>query len=232
MMPADVGPAAAGPGMAAIHTRIAAIQARLDSMVPGAGSAFQLPGTQAPTPTDGRGAAVPIAPNGTLGTPAPAPAPATTAAAPSAAGAGPTTAASGVGAVDPSRLPEAARAWLPSIERAATEAGIDPALFTALVQHESNFRQQTVSHAGAIGLAQLMPGTAEWLGVDPHDPEANLDGGARYLKEQLDRFGQVDLALAAYNAGPNRVTQAGGIPRITETQLYVERVMSTWEQLR
>jgi soluble lytic murein transglycosylase-like protein len=88
------------------------------------------------------------------------------------------------------------------------------------------------SHAGAIGLAQLMPGTAAGLGVDPTDPLQNLQGGARYLREQLDRFGTPELALAAYNAGPNRVAQAGGIPRITETQTYVRRVLDTWEQLR
>lgn len=130
------------------------------------------------------------------------------------------------------KLPGAAGRWLPDIERAALDAGIDPALLAAVVRHESNFDQGVVSHAGAIGLAQLMPGTADWLGVDPHDPQQNLEGGARYLKEQLDRFGSPDLALAAYNAGPNRVAQAGGVPRIPETLAYVDRVMDTWEHLR
>jgi hypothetical protein len=129
-----------------------------------------------------------------------------------------------------SKLPAAGQAIAGSIEAAAREAGIDPALLAAVVRHESNFDQSVVSHAGAIGLAQLMPGTAEWLGVNPHDPEQNLRGGARYLREQLDRFGSVDLALAAYNAGPNRVAQAGGVPQIQETQIYVERVLGTYQE--
>ncbi len=130
------------------------------------------------------------------------------------------------------RLPEAGQRWAAAIERAANDAGVDPALLAALVQHESGFRPDAVSHAGAIGLAQLMPGTAAGLGVNPRDPEENLAGGARYLREQLDRFGDVRLALAAYNAGPGRVSRAGGIPRITETQNYVERVTSTYDRLR
>ena len=76
------------------------------------------------------------------------------------------------------------------------------------------------------GLAQLMPGTARDLGVDPNDPFANLEGGARYLREQLDRFdGDLEKALAAYNAGPGRVIRANGVPRIRETQLYVAAIM-------
>jgi len=211
MMPAGVAPTGAGEAMATIQTRIAAIQARLEGLVPATqDAAFELPTAR-------------TAANGNL---------AEAASFVTAAAGDATTATGGATTVDPSRLPDAARAWLPSIEQAARSAGVDPALLTALVQHESNFDQSTVSHAGAIGLAQLMPGTAEWMGVDPHDPQANLAGGARYLKEQLDRFGEVDLALAAYNAGPNRVTQAGGIPRIAETQAYVQRVLNTWEQLR
>jgi soluble lytic murein transglycosylase-like protein len=139
---------------------------------------------------------------------------------------------SGVAGAWAQRLPEAGRRWAGAIEQAATEAGVDPALLAALVQHESGFDPSVVSHAGAIGLAQLMPGTADGLGVDPSDPLGNLRGGARYLREQLDRFGSPELALAAYNAGPTRVAQAGGIPRIAETQAYVPRVLSTWEQLR
>ena len=76
------------------------------------------------------------------------------------------------------------------------------------------------------GLAQLMPGTARYLGVNPDDPFANLEGGARYLREQMDRFdGDIEKALAAYNAGPGRVIAAGGIPRIRETQGYVAAIM-------
>jgi len=127
-------------------------------------------------------------------------------------------------------LPEHGRQHAADIDAAAREAGVDPALLAAVVRHESNFDQSTVSHAGAIGLAQLMPGTADWLNVDPHDPVQNLRGGATYLREQLDRFGSVDLALAAYNAGPNRVAQAGGIPQIAETQAYVPRVIATYQE--
>jgi soluble lytic murein transglycosylase-like protein len=146
-----------------------------------------------------------------------------------AAASAPATAGPGTWA---DRLPVTGQRWAGAIEQAARDAGIDPALLAALVRHESNFDPDVRSHAGAIGLAQLMPGTAAALGVDPTDPVQNLRGGARYLREQLDRFGTPELALAAYNAGPNRVAQAGGIPRITETQTYVRRVLDTWEQLR
>ncbi|MFA6219061.1 MAG: lytic transglycosylase domain-containing protein [Erythrobacter sp.] len=103
---------------------------------------------------------------------------------------------------------------------------LSPALIEALVWQESRWRATAVSPVGARGLAQLMPGTARELGVDPSDPFANLEGGARYLREQLDRFdGDLERALAAYNAGPGRVLQAGGIPRIRETQTYVAAIM-------
>lgn len=103
---------------------------------------------------------------------------------------------------------------------------LSPTLIEALVWQESRWRAGAVSHAGARGLAQLMPGTARELGVDPDDPFQNLEGGARYLREQLDRFdGDLERALAAYNAGPGRVIRAGGIPRIRETQLYVAAIM-------
>ena len=83
-----------------------------------------------------------------------------------------------------------------------------------------------------MGLAQLMPATAAGLGVDAWDPHQNLVGGARYLRIQLERFGAADLALAAYNAGPNRVEAAGRtIPNITETQVYVLRVLDRFQQL-
>ena len=128
-------------------------------------------------------------------------------------------------------LPEAGRPWAAQIEAAAHEAGVDPRLLAALTWAESGFRPDAGSHAGAQGLTQLMPGTAAGLGVDPLDPAQNLRGGARYLRAQLDRFGSVELALAAYNAGPGRVAQAGGIPRIAETQAYVPRVLGYYQQL-
>ncbi|HSK98199.1 MAG TPA: lytic transglycosylase domain-containing protein, partial [Euzebyales bacterium] len=121
--------------------------------------------------------------------------------------------------------------WLPHIERIARRNDLDPRLLTALVKQESGFRADAGSPAGAIGLTQLMPGTARELGVDPYDPLANLEGGARYLRSQLDRFGSVPLALAAYNAGPGRVAATGGIPRITETQNYVRNVMAFYADL-
>lgn len=130
------------------------------------------------------------------------------------------------------RLPEAGRPWAGAIEQAATAAGVEPALLAALVQAESGFDASARSGAGAIGLGQLMPATARGLGVDPTDPQQNLNGAARYLRAQLDRFGSVDLALAAYNAGPGRVAQAGGVPRIAETQAYVRRVTASYELLR
>ncbi len=103
---------------------------------------------------------------------------------------------------------------------------LSPALIEALVWQESRWRADAVSHAGARGLAQLMPGTARDLGVDSNDPFANLEGGARYLRQQLDRFdGDLEKALAAYNAGPGRVIRSGGIPRIGETRAYVAAIM-------
>ena len=107
----------------------------------------------------------------------------------------------------------------------AIEEGIDPDLFVRLVRQESSFNPDARSLAGAIGLAQLMPGTASYLGVDPTDPIQNLRGGARYLRQQLDEFGSVPLALAAYNAGPGNVRKYGGIPPFKETQGYVSRIL-------
>ena len=104
---------------------------------------------------------------------------------------------------------------------------LSPTLIEALVWQESRWNAAAVSPKGAQGLAQLMPGTARYLGVDPRDPYANLEGGARYLREQLNRFdGDLEKALAAYNAGPGRVARAGGIPRIRETQHYVAAIMT------
>ena len=103
---------------------------------------------------------------------------------------------------------------------------LSPALIEAMVWQESRWNASARSPVGARGLAQLMPGTARDLGVDPDDPFANLEGGARYLREQMDRFdGNLEKALAAYNAGPGRVIAAGGIPRIRETQTYVSSIM-------
>lgn len=108
----------------------------------------------------------------------------------------------------------------------AARFDLSPALIEALVWQESRWRVGALSPVGARGLAQLMPGTARELGVNAGDPFANLEGGARYLRAQMDRFGgDVEKALAAYNAGPGRVLRSGGVPRIRETQAYVAAIM-------
>ncbi len=117
--------------------------------------------------------------------------------------------------------------WQARVAELAAKYDISPALFEALVWQESRWREGARSPVGARGLAQLMPGTAAQLGVNPDDPHANLEGGARYLRQQLDTFGgDVEKALAAYNAGPGRVHRAGGVPAITETRKYVAAIMA------
>jgi soluble lytic murein transglycosylase-like protein len=131
----------------------------------------------------------------------------------------------------PSAVPtgaDAGNAFGAEIDAAAASNGIDPALLTGLVSQESGFDPNARSGAGAIGLTQLMPGTAASLGVsNPLDPVQSLQGGAKYLREQLDRFGgDQRLALAAYNAGPGAVAKYGGVPPYSETQSYVNSVMA------
>lgn len=117
--------------------------------------------------------------------------------------------------------------WRARVAELAAKYDISPSLLEAVVWQESRWRTEAVSPVGARGLAQLMPGTARQMGVDPADPHANLEGGARYLRMQLDAFGgDVEKALAAYNAGPGRVQRAGGIPRIRETQDYVAAILA------
>jgi len=99
------------------------------------------------------------------------------------------------------------------------------ALFRANIAVESGFNPEARSPVGAIGLGQLMPDTAAVLGVDPYDPEENLRGSARYLLAQLETFGAPDLALAAYNAGPEAVRDYGGIPPYAETLAHVDKVL-------
>jgi soluble lytic murein transglycosylase-like protein len=113
-----------------------------------------------------------------------------------------------------------------ALTQAASAANVSPTLLAALIWQESRWNPQAVSSKGAMGLAQLMPGTARDLGVNPLDPIANLHGGARYLRQLLDQFdGNVEKALAAYNAGPGRVRSAGGVPAIAETQAYVSSIV-------
>lgn len=113
-------------------------------------------------------------------------------------------------------------------KEAASIYGVSENLLKAVAKAESNFNSKAVSKAGAIGVMQLMPATARALGVtDPYDARQNIMGGAKYLKENLERFGgNVNLALAAYNAGPNSVKKYGGIPPYKETQNYVKTVNS------
>ena len=104
---------------------------------------------------------------------------------------------------------------------AARRHGVPEDLFLRLVQQESGWNPKARSHKGAMGLAQLMPGTARYLRVDPNDPKQNLEGGARYLAEQYREFGSWRLALAAYNAGPEAVRKHNGVPPYRETRNYV-----------
>jgi len=116
------------------------------------------------------------------------------------------------------------------IHKYASHYGVDPSLVRAVMRHESGFNPQAVSPKGAQGLMQLMPGTAAQMGVqNPFDPEQNIAGGVGYLRLCLDRFGHsVPLAVAAYNAGPERVAQSQGIPSIPETQNFVKNVLGTY----
>lgn len=111
--------------------------------------------------------------------------------------------------------------FLAMAREAATRHGVPVDLFLRLVQQESGWNPGAISHKGAIGLAQLMPQTARLLRVDPTDPKQNLEGGARYLKQQYRAFGTWRLALAAYNAGPGAVKKHGGVPPYRETRNYV-----------
>lgn len=129
-------------------------------------------------------------------------------------------------ATTPGEPPHAGAAKYDALIRAAAQRhGVDPALVRAVARAESGFNPMAVSRAGAQGLMQLMPSTGRALGVsDPFDPEQNIDGGARYLRSMLDRFGDPTLAIAAYNAGPGAVSRYGGVPPYAETQAYVARV--------
>ena len=116
------------------------------------------------------------------------------------------------------------------VERMAAKHGVDPDLVHAVVKQESNYHARAYSSAGAIGLMQLMPGTAKELRADPWDPEENVDAGIRYLKQMLIKYRnhprQVALALAAYNAGPHAVDRYRGVPPYRETRQYVRKIIT------
>ena len=119
--------------------------------------------------------------------------------------------------------------YLPHVYAAEAQYSLPSGLLDALVWTESRYNPMAISKAGAAGLGQLMPGTARDLGVSNRfDPKANILGAARYLRQMLDKFGVVHLALAAYNAGPGAVERAGGIPRNGETPAYVREVLRHW----
>lgn len=199
-------------GITGIHQRIAQIEARLGSASTGsdvraAGAAFEHALASARTADAPASAAAVLAP-----APFAAVAPAT-----------PPTGGSGSLATVP---------YGSLFEAAGRRHGVDPELLAAVAYAESRYDPRAVSHAGAQGLMQLMPGTAAGLGVtDSFDPEQAVDGAARLLAGHLRQFRTTELALAAYNAGPGAVTKFGGIPPYAETQAYVPKVIQRYEEL-
>jgi soluble lytic murein transglycosylase-like protein len=152
------------------------------------------------------------------------------------------TRASGPGTAIASSKPSVIEKTMPSLrcplparfrsafEYASNQSGVPLSLLAAVAQEESNFEPNAVSHAGALGLLQVLPSTARELEIKLDSPSANVLAGARYLRRMLDRFGSLELALAAYNAGPTAVEKAGG-PPTQETRTYVDEIMQRWQKL-
>jgi len=127
------------------------------------------------------------------------------------------------------RKPLLGTAYDAIIEAEARRYDVDASLVSAVIRAESNYAPRSVSRNGARGLMQLMPATARRLGVrTPFDPRANVQGGVRYLRELVERFGRPELVLAAYNAGENAVETYGGVPPYRETVEYVKRILAWW----
>lgn len=118
------------------------------------------------------------------------------------------------------------------IVRHSLQYGVDPALSLSVVKQESNFNKSAKSARGAVGLFQLMPSTAKSLGVNPHYINENIIGGIKYLKSLQDKFGSVDLVIAAYNAGPGAVKRHNGIPPYRETRSYVKKIVTHYNYLK
>ena len=126
--------------------------------------------------------------------------------------------------------------WLYTrIDKYSRQYNIDPYLIVAVMEKESSFDHETISSAGALGLMQIMPSTAKELGVNPKRAEENIEGGIRYLRQQLDKYDgkyKVHYALASYNAGAGAVRKYGGIPLYAETQNYVRKIVEKYNKLK
>lgn len=139
--------------------------------------------------------------------------------------------ASGAEVAVPDTVAERLAVWEPKLRELCEKYEVDPHLARAVMRCESGGNPNAVSSAGALGLMQLMPGTAKGLGVDPKNPERNLEGGIKYLAQLADKYdGDWVKALAAYNAGSGRVDSYGGVPPFPETQRYVKNVLALYRK--
>ncbi len=232
MSAATLTPVAAGPAdAAAAAQRVAQLQALVAQAGQGGSPASFAAALQAASGEAGPEGQATAAPNGASGAAALTASgvpmsPTTVSAAALAPGAG-QSAAAGAGGSQSPLGGSSATPYDATIAQAATRNNIDPAVLHGLIQQESGFDPNSRSSAGALGLTQLMPGTASSLGVtNPLDPTQSIEGGARYLSEMMSKFGgNVEDALAAYNAGPGAVSQYGGVPPYAETQQYVSKVL-------